>query len=134
MKAFVAGEGTSGSQPGVLRQRLEEAGVRHGETVVANLRGVRVETVMTGPLGNRRQAQLFFCAMAPVEIVSREGGGDEQPLPYGVALEEGFAVPNEAGFVDMLGVRIHPNGMINLASAQEVRVEGSDSPLAHSET
>jgi hypothetical protein len=110
-----------------------EAGVRHDETVVANLRHVRVETVATGLLGFMKRPQVFFCDIGPIEIVSREGAGDDAPLPEGVRLGRGFSVPDD-GFVDMLNVRIHPNGMINLVRTQDTRVEESDMSFAHSAT
>ena len=58
---------TAHSQSHRLRERMEEAGVRHGQEVRADVRGVRVE--LTTPEWFTRwdkiKADVFFCAVAP---------------------------------------------------------------------
>jgi len=106
----------STSQPEVLQNRIAGAGIRHGETVRANLRDVAVRR--TG----RMQSTVFFCNMEPIEVRSRSGAGDNQPIP-GQAEIRGLRVPLE-GFYDLENAIIHTNGrmLVEVDSSTRVKV------------
>ena len=105
---------TAHSQSHRLRERMEEAGVRHGQEVRADVRGVRVE--LTTPEWFTRwdkiKADVFFCAVSAVEVRRVAIEGDGRPLPDRTTLD-GLQVPHE-GRYDLLNVLIRSNGDLRL--------------------
>jgi hypothetical protein len=104
---------TAYSQSSRLRERVEQAQVRHGQEIRADLPGVRVSAVtnwFTGwPTG---KAEVFFCTMGPVRVREVTEAGDGAPLPNNVTLR-GLEVPGE-GTYDLLNVLVQSNGDLRL--------------------
>ena len=105
---------TSHSQTHRLRERVEQAQVRHGQEIRADLPGVRVMAQsrhwFTGrPTG---QAELFFCTMGPVRVREVKTPGDGAPLPANVTVQ-GLEVGGE-GIYDLLNVLVQSNGDLRL--------------------
>jgi hypothetical protein len=121
---------TAHSQPYRLRQRLEEAGIRHGQEIRADLRGIHV-SVAHSPLGELYQwsgghvgrpnaGDVYFCMMGRLQVRSLLQSGDGRPLPENVVLE-GFEV-GAAGQFDILNALVQSNGDIRVIVDQESQV------------
>jgi hypothetical protein len=105
---------TAYSQVNRLRERVEQAEIRHGQEIRADLPGVRVTAMsrnwFTGrPTG---QAEVFFCTMGPVRVREVTAPGDGAPLPRNVTVQ-GLEVPGE-GTYDFLNILIQSNGDLRL--------------------
>lgn len=104
------------SQPLILRGAFESAGVRHDQTVRADLRLVQVT-----PNG-----ELRFCPMAsqpnPVLIHAIEGDGDGYPLPFDVTIMGSFNAPGP-GFYNLSNIKARLNGSIQLQPTLATRFE-----------
>ena len=89
---------------------MEQADVRHGQEIRADLPGIRVTAMtrnwFTGrPTGN---GQVFFCNMGPVRVREVTAPGDGAPLPDNVVLQ-GLEVADE-GTYDLIDVLVQSNG------------------------
>ena len=120
---------TPQSQSFRLRQRAEEAQIRHGQEVRADVPNVRV-TASNNALAGwlRRKAapagavdELFFCNVGPIRIKEVIAHGDDQPLPTEVMVD-GFEV-TEPGYYDLLNVLIRSNGDIRLVVDESTNVK-----------
>jgi hypothetical protein len=105
---------TAYSQGHRLRERVEQAKVRHGQEIRADLPGIRVTALsrnwFTGrPTG---KAEVFFCTMGPVRVREVMTSGDGAPLPAKVTVQ-GLEVPGE-GTYDLLNVLVQSNGDLRL--------------------
>jgi hypothetical protein len=131
---------TAQSQPYRLRQRLEEAGIAHGQEIRADLPGIRV-TAARSPLAELHQwlgghatpakdGEVFFCSMDRVRVRSRLNAGDGRPLPGTVTLE-GFEVAT-AGQFDILNALVQSNGDIRVIVDSESQVVSAGSAGAGS--
>ncbi len=114
---------TAHSQPYRLRERMEEAEVRHGTDVRVDLPGVRVMAFadswfssITGAFFNAptgsREGEVFFCNMGRVRVRETLVEGDEHPLPNTVVLE-GLKV-SESGIYDIMNALVRSNGDIRV--------------------
>src|SRR4051812_645796 len=65
---------TSYSQPHVLREKMKEEKMSHGQTVKANLSPVRLEM-------GHGQVVMYFCPMKSIEILELVNGGDGANIP-----------------------------------------------------
>ena len=105
---------TSHSQAHRLRERVEQAKVRHGQEIRADLPGVRVmvqgRNWFTGRPGSK--AEVFFCTMGPVRVREVKTAGDGAPLPENVTIE-GLEVVGE-GIYDLINVLVQSNGDLRL--------------------
>ncbi|HEU5171839.1 MAG TPA: hypothetical protein VFU46_14925 [Gemmatimonadales bacterium] len=128
---------TAHSQPYRLRERMEEAQVRHGTDVRVDLPGVRVMAFadswfssITGALFStppaRREGEVFFCNMGPLRVREVLSGGDDQPLPNSVVVE-GFRVA-ESGTYDIINALVRSNGDIRVYLDEHTRVVPSERP------
>lgn len=101
---------TSYSQGYRLRERMEEAEVRHGQEIRADLPGVRVTAMERNWFTRRaREAgEVFFCTMGPITIRETSTPGDGGALPRNVVLQ-GLSVPSD-GTYDLLDVLVQSNG------------------------
>lgn len=109
---------TNGSQPHVLRHRLGEAGVGHGQQVEAQIE-VRVE----GTQAEGAAAAVFFCNMPPLEDYTITGDPDGQELPeYAVLL--GMQVAQDGYY--RVPVNICPNGTMTVTVTGEPVLVGHD--------
>lgn len=120
---------TSQSQSFRLRQRAEEAHIRHGQEVRADVPNVRVTASATAPFAWPRQGaatggrhgDVFFCNVGQIRIREVLASGDDQPLPADVVVE-GLEIA-EPGSYDLLNVLVRSNGDIRLVMDEQTRIE-----------
>jgi hypothetical protein len=101
---------TAYSQVDRLRERVEQAKIRHGQEIRADLPGIRVTAMsrnwFTGrPTG---KAGVFFCTMGPIRVREVKAAGDGAPLPSNVIVE-GLEVTGE-GTYDLVDALVQSNG------------------------
>lgn len=116
---------TASAQPHVLRERMKEQQLSHGETVKANLSPVRLEYA----LGT---AYLYFCPMKRVEVLQKISAGDGGEIPGDVTLE-GLRVPTEhrSGLYTLKNVTLSSNGKMQvIATENTVWEEYTDASFA----
>jgi hypothetical protein len=113
---------TAHSQAYRLRERMEQAEIKHGQEIRADLPGVGVVAMardwFTGR--NRGKGQVFFCTMGPIRVREVMVPGDRGPLPYDVVVE-GLEVAS-AGSYDLLNVLVQSNGNLRLVVDDATRV------------
>lgn len=122
---------TAHSQPYRLRERMEEAQIRHGTDVRVDLPGVRVMafadswfSAITGAFFSApsaaREGEVFFCNMGRVNVRETLVDGDDHPLPNSVILE-GLKV-NESGVYDIMNALVRSNGDIRVFIDEQTNV------------
>ena len=101
---------TGYSQVERLRERIEQAEVRHGQEIRADLPGVRVIAMARNWFKpkEQRQGEILFCTMGPVRVREVTLPGDGLPLPT-TAVVQGLVVPSE-GRYDLLDALVQSNG------------------------
>jgi hypothetical protein len=100
---------TAYSQSYRLREQVDQAQVRHGQEIRADLPGVKVGAMSNWFTGRRTgKAEVFFCTMGPVRVREVREPGDGGPLPKNVTVQ-GLEVPND-GTYDLINVLIQSNG------------------------
>lgn len=109
---------TAASQSFKLRERMEEADIRHGQEVRADIANVRV-LAATGHRG-----EIFFCNMRPIKVRQVLASGDRGTLPINVVLE-GVEFP-APGTYDITDAVISANGDIRVAADERTRVRARD--------
>jgi hypothetical protein len=101
---------TSYSQGYRLRERMEQAEIRHGQEIRADLPGIRVSAMgrhwFTGKPSEK--GEVFFCNMGPITVKDTTAPGDGGALPGTVVLE-GLQVPAE-GTYDLIDALVQSNG------------------------
>ncbi len=109
---------TSYSQPHVLRQRMQEEQLTHGETVTANLSPVRLDRMYS------EEPVLYFCPMKKLEILNVVASGDGGSLPAEAAIE-GLAVPKdlEPGLYKLCNVTLTSNGKMQVKATSQTTWE-----------
>jgi hypothetical protein len=120
---------TSQSQSFRLRQRAEEAHIRHGQEVRADVPNIRVTASANAPFAwlrrgaatGGRHVDVFFCSVGQIRIREVLASGDDQPLPSDVVVE-GLEIA-EPGSYDLLNVLVRSNGDIRLVMDEQTRVE-----------
>ena len=100
---------TSYSQPHVLRQRMQDEQMTHGETVSANISPVRLERNF------HNEAILYFCPLQKIEVLNTLATGDGGSLPADATLE-GFSIPGDyqPGLYKLCNVQITSNGTMQV--------------------
>jgi hypothetical protein len=104
------------SQTYRLRDRMNEAEIRHGQEVRADLPGIRVTAAASNwraahtTVPNSDIGAIFFCTMGPIRIREVLNQGDGDPLPSEVVLD-GLTVPGP-GTYDILNALVHSNGSL----------------------
>ena len=120
---------TSYSQGYRLRERMEEAEVRHGQEIRADLPGIRVTA--TGRNWFTRRAgdkgEVFFCNMGPITIRETSAPGDGGALPRNVVLQ-GLSVPAD-GTYDLLDVLVQSNGDLRVIIDEKSRAVPAAKPV-----
>jgi hypothetical protein len=108
---------TSYSQPHVLREKMREKQLSHGETVVVNMSPVRLEAT-------KEKMILYFCPMKALDVVGQVKPGDGQDIPHEVTLE-GFKVPVglEPGMYTLKNVKLSSNGTMQVTATSETQWE-----------
>jgi hypothetical protein len=93
---------------------MNEAEIRHGQEVRADLPGIRVTAGMEGfrAAPDSNIGAIFFCTMGPIRIREVLNEGDADPLPREVILD-GLAVPGP-GTYDILNALVHSNGSLRV--------------------
>ncbi len=114
---------TARSQAYRLRERMEEAQVRHGEEIRADLPGIRVMATGGTWLSPRRNAdgEVYFCTMGPIRVRRVAISGDGRPLPGNVVLDN--LEVSSGGTYDLLNVLVRSNGDLRLIVDETTRVE-----------
>ncbi len=113
---------TAYSQPHRLRERMEQAEVRHGQEIRADLPGIRVTAASHNWLIGRANGngQVFFCTMGPIRVREVKAPGDGAPLPDN-AIVQGLEVPAD-GTYDLIDVLVQSNGDLRLIVDGATRV------------
>jgi hypothetical protein len=101
---------TASSQAYRLKERMEQAEVRHGQEIRADLPGIQVRASPPAWIGRREadRGLVFFCNMGPIKLRSVSIEGDGMPLPN-AALVQGLSVPVE-GTYDLVNALVRSNG------------------------
>ncbi len=103
---------TSYSQPHVLQQRMKEEKLTHGETVMANISPVRLET-------SYGKMIMYFCPMKSLEVLQTINNGDGGSIPSQVKVE-GLTVPSElkSGMYKLKNVTLSSNGTMQVKATE----------------
>jgi hypothetical protein len=104
------------SQPYILRDRMHETGLSHGQTILANLKNVRLD----------ENGVLYFCPMGDgdLEMLERISAGDGAEIPDEVVLIGNFTMkPFMEGFFNLKNVGISSNGSIQVIARPETAWE-----------
>ena len=104
---------TSSAQPHVLREKMKERELTHGETVKANISPVRLESA-SGKMA------LYFCPMQTLDIVETITKGDGGDIPASVMVE-GLVLPPEfkSGLYNLKNVKVSSNGTMQVIATPE---------------
>lgn len=108
---------TSSAQPHVLREKMKEKELTHGETVKASISPVRLESA------SGRMA-LYFCPMETLDILETLTPGDGGEIPPNVVVE-GLVLPPEyaSGLYTIKNVKLSSNGTIQVIATAETTWE-----------
>jgi hypothetical protein len=99
---------TSSAQPHVLREKMKEKKLTHGETVTASMSPVRLEMALG-------KMYLYFCPMRSIEVHETITPGDGGDIPEDVVVE-GLTVPagSQPGLYALKNVRLTSNGTMQV--------------------
>jgi len=109
---------TNYSQPHVLRHRMQEEKMTHGETITAHISPVRLERTL------RNDAILYFCPLQKIEILTKLAAGDGGRLPE-EAILDGFSIPSDytPGLYKVCNVEITSNGTMQVKATSNTAWE-----------
>jgi hypothetical protein len=101
---------TANSQAHRLKERMEQAEVRHGQEIRADLPGIRVRASAGAWLGTwlGDKGEVFFCNMGPIRLRRVTIDGDGKALPN-EARVQGLNVAAE-GTYDLVNALVRSNG------------------------
>jgi hypothetical protein len=101
---------TANSQVYRLRERMEQAEVRHGQEIRADLPGIRVRASAGAWLTERQgsKGEVFFCTMGAIRLRRVTIDGDGKALPH-EARVQGLNVASE-GTYDLVNALVRSNG------------------------
>jgi len=101
---------TANSQAYRLKERMEEAEVRHGQEIRADLPGIRVRASAGAWLGGLQvgKGEVFFCNLGPIRLRRITIDGDGKTLPN-QALLQGLHDAAE-GTYDLVNALVRSNG------------------------
>ena len=110
------------SQAHRLRERMEQAEVRHGQEIRADLPGIRVTAMSHNWFTGRpnTNGEVFFCTMGPVRVREVKAAGDGAPLPSNVIVQ-GLEVAGE-GTYDLIDALVQSNGDLRVIVDGATRV------------
>jgi hypothetical protein len=113
---------TGYSQVERLRERIEQAQVRHGQEIRADLPGIKVVASARNwfTAVAKRKGEVFFCAMGPIRVRKVTGPGDGHPLPTKLIVE-GLVVPR-SGTYDLFNALVESNGDLRVIVDDATRV------------
>jgi hypothetical protein len=101
---------TSSAQPHVLREKMKEKKLTHGETVTASISPVRLEAALG-------KMYLYFCPVQTIEVHETITSGDGGEIPADVVIE-GLTVPtgHRPGLYTLKNVRLSSNGAMQVTA------------------
>lgn len=105
------------NQPFRFQEKLEAAGVRHGDTVRADVRGIRV----TGAAATFGKPTVAFCFIGPVVVKEPIARGDGGRVPSMVKIRGRSPFPSD-GVYDVEDAIVATNGRIVLSVDNRTRV------------
>jgi hypothetical protein len=113
---------TAYSQAYRLRERMEQAKVKHGEEIRADLPGIGVAPMARDWFTARYpwKGEVFFCTMGPIRVRKVSIAGDGRSLPTSVIVD-GLEVATK-GTYDLLNVLVRSNGDLRLIVDDATRV------------
>lgn len=99
---------TASAQPHVLREKMKEKELSHGETVTASISPVRLESALG-------KMYLYFCPLQTIEVLEKITAGDGGDIPSEVVVE-GLTVPpgHKPGLYTLKNVRLSSNGAMQV--------------------
>jgi hypothetical protein len=105
---------TANSQAYRLKERMEQAEVRHGQEIRADLPGIQVRSSPPAWLGAREseRGEVFFCTMGPIRLRRVAIEGDKAALPN-AARVQGLNVAAE-GTYDLINALVRSNGDLRI--------------------
>jgi hypothetical protein len=104
---------TALSQPYVLRSKMREENISHGETVTASLSPVRLEMHHDGGI-------LFFCPMKRLQVNEIVAKGDGGSIATQVKLEGLSAPPDcKTGLYELENIELSTNGVMLLRATDK---------------
>jgi hypothetical protein len=108
---------TASAQPHVLREKMKEKKLTHGETVTANISPVRLEAAFG-------RMYLYFCPMQTIEIHQTITPGDGGDIPAEVVVE-GLTIPTESkpGMYTLKNVKLSSNGTMQVIADEKTTWE-----------
>jgi hypothetical protein len=108
---------TPSSQPHVLREKMREQKMSHGETVTANLSPVRLESAFG-------RMHVYFCPMEKLEVIEKITAGDGGDVPPEVTIE-GLKISSvqKSGLYILKNVKITSNGTMQVIANEKTMWE-----------
>jgi hypothetical protein len=105
------------SQPHVLREKMKQKQMTHGEVVMANISPVRLE-------GISEKMALYFCPMEKLEVVAKIKSGDGKDIPM-EATVKGLSVPADfkSGLYALKNVQLTSNGTLQVTATADTKWE-----------
>lgn len=99
---------TASAQPHVLREKMKEKKLSHGETVTASISPVRLESALG-------KMHLYFCPMQTLDVLETITPGDGGDIPLQVVVE-GLSVPValKSGLYTLKNVKLSSNGTMQV--------------------
>jgi len=100
------------SQVGVLRHRMEQRNMSHGQTLLVDVPGVHIAKRSKAP-----GYQAYFCRVGALEIRKAINDGDGKQLPNKAIFKEmKFPTEIKPGFYNIKNVLLTSNGSIQLCA------------------
>lgn len=105
------------SQPHVLQHRMNEANLKHGDTVIANISPVRIESCFG-------KAVMYFCPIQNIEVVNKIEEGDGLPLPDQATLKN-IEIPSslKPGLYNIRNATLFSNGTLQIIANENTEFE-----------
>ena len=101
---------TSSAQPHVLREKMKEKEMTHGQTVTASISPVRLESALG-------KMYLYFCPLQILEVHETILPGDGGDIP-GEVIVEGLTIPSglKPGMYTLKNVKLSSNGTMQVTA------------------
>ena len=114
---------TASAQPHVLREKMKEKKLTHGETVTASISPVRLEATWG-------KMALYFCPVQTLEVLETITPGDGGDIPGSVAVE-GLTSPsgNKSGLYTLKNVKLSSNGTMQVIATEKTTWEIAEATL-----
>jgi hypothetical protein len=108
---------TSSSQPYVLREKMKEAKLTHGETVMADITPVRLEAT-------HGKMAMYFCPVKTIAVSETIAPGDGGVIPTDATVY-GLTVPPEfkSGLYTLKNVELTSNGVMQVKATAKTTWE-----------